>query len=252
MAENTPFLGDDDHGDDYGGESHPLKRSPANAHFQRALKIITAITSLFSIAVFGLLIASYVLTSVGPFSYTYGTTDTARDLAIVLFVNFLLSAPTIFLQFPILLNIATHIAMSVVVFVFSGQIFGHGWPDSSFCYRYDNSPGHSWRPLPETWECRKARNVIRIMMGVSAGVGILIGITILATLLLRVVALFRTKFWEGRNFSKFEGFSWKPTGFTVQFTLSVLKQEPADGGDRNKGKTIDTSSRSEEGRLIET
>jgi hypothetical protein len=68
---------------------------------------------------------------------------------------------------------ALHIAMSIVIFIFSGEILGNGWPDSSFCSRAGGYP--DYKPLPETWECKEARNVVRITMGVSAGVGILIG-----------------------------------------------------------------------------
>ena len=83
MAESTPFLAHSDDGDDYERESHPIKTQPANAHFKRPIKLLTSFNSFLSIAVFGLLIAAFVLTSTGPFSYTYRTNDAIRDLAIV-------------------------------------------------------------------------------------------------------------------------------------------------------------------------
>jgi hypothetical protein len=92
-------------------------------------------------------------------------------------VNFLLTTPTVFIQIPILINMAVHIAMSIVVLVFSASIFGNGWPDSNICRRWGppTLPNHPYQPLPETSECLKAKNDLRIMMGVSGGVGILIG-----------------------------------------------------------------------------
>lgn len=82
MAESTPFLGGN-HDDDYDGESHPIKVAPANSHFKRPLKTISALISFLSIGVFGLLIAAYVLTNSGPFNYIWSTEETLRDLAIV-------------------------------------------------------------------------------------------------------------------------------------------------------------------------
>jgi hypothetical protein len=66
-----------------------------------------------------------------------------------------------------------HIAMSVVIFIFSAEILGDGWPSYNFCARWRGYPDN--RPLPETRECQEARNVVRITMGVSAGIGIVIG-----------------------------------------------------------------------------
>jgi hypothetical protein len=88
-------------------------------------------------------------------------------------VNFVLSAPTIFIQLPILISMAVNIVMSTVILVFSGKIFGDGWPTSTFCQRYSRYP--DYKPLPVTPECEKARDVVRIMMGISAGFGFIIG-----------------------------------------------------------------------------
>lgn len=249
---STPFLADNDHdhGDSYEGEESLSKNAPANAYFKRPIRILSAITSLFSLLIFGLLIAALVLLKVGPFNYTYSSNDTVRDLAICLFVNTLLTTPTVFIQVPILINIVVNIVMSIVILAFSSVIFGNSWPDSSFCRRYEQGPppGYGYTPLPELPECQDARTNVRIVMGVAAGCAIMIGILILATLLLRVIALVKTRFWEGKAkaFGKFGG--WKPSGFTVQFTLSIL---PHDAND--KKATVDASGGSgEEGRLIET
>jgi len=71
-------------------------------------------------------------------------------------------------------------------------------------------------------------------------------------LLLRLIAITRTRFWEGKKYGNFEGSGWQPTGFTVQFTLGVLKQETPGAGVSKKAKAVDTLSGGEEGRLIET
>jgi hypothetical protein len=81
-------------------------------------------------------------------------------------------------------------------------------------------------------------------------------------LALRVVALFRTKFWEGARRPTFPGLSgWNPTGFTIQFTLSVLPHDRATPASApGQTFTVSTStaanpgpsSSAQEGRLIET
>jgi len=50
----------------------------------------------------------------------------------------------------------------------------------------------------------------------------------LIALMLRLIALYRSKFWEKVSMSKY---GWSPKGFTVQFTLAILPaQEPAEIG----------------------
>lgn len=74
----------------------------------------------------------------------------------------------------------------------------------------------------------------------------------LAMLLLRVVAVFRTKFWQSKTFKGLRNFEWNPRGFTIQFSLSVIRQEPA-GGNQQSGKGKGPAlSGSGEGRLIDT
>lgn len=97
-----------------------------------------------------------------------------------LFINFVLSTPTIFLSLPIWLNLASHLSMSIVVLVFSGKIFGRGWPDDSFCRRWNGPPDYGFTPGPR--KCFRQRDIIRINMGVAAGFGILIGYDLLIVL----------------------------------------------------------------------
>lgn len=77
-------------------------------------------------------------------------------------------------------------------------------------------------------------------------------ILITALLLVRFVALVKSKFWEGWNIRSLQ--SWRPTsGFTVQFSLSVI---PAGTLPTvvasHEGIINNTQSGAEEGRLIET
>jgi hypothetical protein len=90
-SESTPFLADNDHGDNYyETENHVTMTVPARSHFKHPLKILTIVISLLCISTFGLLIASYILIKIGPFEYTYSSRDAIRDLAICVRAIFLL------------------------------------------------------------------------------------------------------------------------------------------------------------------
>jgi hypothetical protein len=80
-SDTTPFLADNDHGDNCE-ESHVTKRSPANAHFKLPIKILSIIISVLSFLICGILIGSYIFINTGPFQYTYGSSESVRDLAI--------------------------------------------------------------------------------------------------------------------------------------------------------------------------
>lgn len=69
----------------------------------------------------------------------------------------------------------------------------------------------------------------------------------MTTLLLRVVALARTKFWKDYK-NKVVMPGWNPSGFTVQFTLSVLPNETR----RKAAAAVAPGDEAEEARLIET
>jgi len=210
-SDSTPLLADSDHIDSHDEvESHPFEPSPAEAHLNRPIKILTIIIWFLSLSIFGLLIATDVLINKGPFQYTWTAKELVRHLAVCLFVNLIYCAATILLQIPIILNMAVNIAMLIVIFVFSDKTFGDGRTDSGFC-------------LPETWECIQARHVIRIMMGISASFGIVIGLLLVTLLLLLLTALGRTRSWKGKGIGKSR--RWNLAGPTVQSIPDVLPNE---------------------------
>jgi len=260
-SERAPFLGDNDHDDDY--DSSDYRKLPANHYFKRPLRILSGLTSLLSFAGFGLLIATYVLIVVGPFGYTYRSRDTVRDLAICLFTNIILTTPSVFFALPIIIPLVFNFVMTIVIFVFTGVLFADGAPDSGFCYRYrryDPSDPYAG-PLPETRQCKDARKVVMITMFVSGLVGIVVGLLLITLTLLRLVAIFKTKFWEGKKFPSvgggLGGSGWSPNGFTVQFTMRVIRQEDsvglpaADAAGRSGPKPANVQAPEGE-RLIET
>lgn len=249
--ERTALLADNDHSDSYDEtEGDVSKPTPTHAHFKVPIKILTILVSVLSIAIFVLLVASYVLLSVGPFQYTYPSQKGVRDLAICLFVNFILSIPTLFVYIPALVNMIIHIPMFIVIFVFSAEIFGFSWPNSMFCRKWGTSPGDIG-PLPPDPGCIKALNVIRITMGTSAGISIIIGLLIVTIFSLRLTSLVRSGLWKGMIIENSQGLGGKPSGYTVQFTLNIMPQTPASEHIMNADATGPTSS-AEENRLIDT
>lgn len=75
----------------------------------------------------------------------------------------------------------------------------------------------------------------------------------LSTVLLRLVALVRTRFWQGKTFASIKGFKFNPSGFTMQFTLSVLPAKQTAVEDvSNRAQAAEISASGEQARLIET
>ena len=91
-------------------------------------------------------------------------------------MNFILCTLTVFSQTLSIFNIPLNVTMLIMLLVFSDQLIGDGWPDAMegfyniFCVGRWRGPG-DWFIDPK---CEHARDVIKILMGVSAGVGILI------------------------------------------------------------------------------
>ncbi len=77
----------------------------------------------------------------------------------------------IFVQLPILIGMVVDLVMPIVILVYSGNVFGYGWPEQNWC-RYDYWRGGRYEPSPE---CLYKMNVARILFGVSAGLGFVIG-----------------------------------------------------------------------------
>ena len=77
----------------------------------------------------------------------------------------------IFVQLPILISMVVDLVMPILILVYSGNVFGLGWPVENWCpFRYVR-PGE----MERSPECLHAVNVVRILFGVSAGLGFVIG-----------------------------------------------------------------------------
>lgn len=74
-----------------------------------------------------------------------------------------------------IINTIVQLTMMIVIFVFSGEVLGGGWPGAQFCQKSEYDDNGRWKYVDGTPECLKARTDLRIMMGVGAGFGIVIG-----------------------------------------------------------------------------
>ncbi|KAL5327567.1 hypothetical protein ACEPPN_005267 [Leptodophora sp. 'Broadleaf-Isolate-01'] len=245
-SENTPFLADHDHGDGVNGhndddyEASPAK-TPANSHFKRPIKALTIVLVIFSALTVMLAIASFVMIQVAPFKgYIYSAREVLKDLGICTFVALILSIVMIFIQLPIFFSLVIDIVFPILILIYSGNIFGNGWPDANWCYEYYREPRI---PNPK---CLHMRDIVRILMGVTGGLGFVTGILFLVILLLRVIAISRTKFWK-----KGVGFGC-PTGqYTFSVTLGVMKQGAPKFEVPRTRESAEGSGSAEEGRLID-
>ena len=98
-------------------------------------------------------------------------------IVLQLLVNVILSALAVFLHISAIFNIPLNIAMIFAILISSEYVTGKGWPDVwiqpnfwKFCAEHFRE-GVGWEIYPE---CGHARDVIKILMGVGAGVSIII------------------------------------------------------------------------------
>lgn len=75
---------------------------------------------------------------------------------------------------------------------------------------------------------------------------------ILTTLFIRLVALARTRFWEGKKSGNFGGSWLGPGTFTVQFTMSIIRKDPNEEDDNVKGKVAERQIGGGASQLIQT
>ncbi|KAH7379831.1 hypothetical protein BKA64DRAFT_686446 [Cadophora sp. MPI-SDFR-AT-0126] len=242
-SENTPFLSDNEHDGETNGfldevGEAPLTKASANSHFRRTIKALTIVLAVFSTLVVMVAIASFVVIQVASFNgYTYNARDGLKDLGICTFISLIISIVMIFIQLPVFCSLIIDIIFPILILVFSGNIFGYGWPDRNWCYEYYREP------MKTDPHCVHMRGIVRILMGVTGGLGFVTGILLLVILLLRVIAISRTKFWK-----KSPGLTL-PTGqYTFSVTLGVMKQPKFEVA-RNAGITEGSNV---EGRLIDT
>jgi len=224
MAETTPFLDDigdnnhNNHNDDAQRGVHG-EWTPASAYFKRPIKGLNIITIVSSALTVTLLIANYIVIACAPFRYYSGqwTQSITSELAIWIFMSFAFAVTNVLVNVPILINIIFDIVLPAIITpgVFR---FLEALPNYNWC-QISNDPWPNPQPNPPP-ECESWKLVVTVLMGVAAGFGGIVCISYMVLLLLRSIAVIKTKFWK-------RSLSWPfpPGEITLQFSIKVLRQE---------------------------
>ncbi|KAF4615869.1 hypothetical protein G7Y89_g15248 [Cudoniella acicularis] len=260
---NAPLLveryRDEEHNGHEEEQEQFIRRLPATAYFKKAIRIMKISNSFFSLASLGLLIAAAVLNEAGPMT-PYAARREIRELSILIGVNLLVSIPLLFLQIPIFISTTTNLIFSIFVILYSIPVLSYGWPQESKCRIWVPVPSDPQDPYGShghfsgpTEECLSALQVLRIIMGVGAGLGIFVGTILGALALFQTIAIIRTRFWKDKKLVSFGNLSgWKPKGFTVQFTFTILPQGELLAPNPNATNTAAPVKPSTSNPLIET
>jgi hypothetical protein len=94
-------------------------------------------------------------------------------------VNFVVTTLTVILQIPSIFNIPLNLTLAIVLLIFSDHLIGNSWPDSPARRGYEGNYKVFCQPrwvgpgdIRVDPDCEHAREVIKALMGVSAGIGI--------------------------------------------------------------------------------
>ncbi|KAF8902879.1 hypothetical protein CPB84DRAFT_1846007 [Gymnopilus junonius] len=122
-------------------------------------------------------------------------------------------------DFPILLNMIVDVVLTTFTIVNVVRFIG-SFPESSWCRSWIQYP--SRKPISSHPKCGHWKTVSTVLMGIIAAFSILLATVFVIRLLLRSIALYRTKFWKRGLYMTL------PTGeITFQISLKMLKKEGA-------------------------
>ncbi|KAF8812027.1 hypothetical protein BYT27DRAFT_7160291 [Phlegmacium glaucopus] len=216
MAESSPLLDDSNGNLDDNFEAQT--NVPVGNRFKRLIQNLIIINLILSAITVPSLIANYLIIKFAPFGfYTWGAQNSSKQLAMFMSVSLVFSIINVLVDFPILLNLIVDIVLTASVFP---RVFSllDTLPNSAWCQiqiGYPN-PGEN---LPHP-KCKDWKSVVTILMGIAAAFGGIVGVIYVALLVLRSVAILRTKFWK-RPLT----FSAGQTSFEI--SMSSLRQESA-------------------------
>ncbi|KDR77867.1 hypothetical protein GALMADRAFT_209383 [Galerina marginata CBS 339.88] len=217
MAESAPLL-EEHHGEFEAQTNVSSEKAPPPFYF----KILTIITFLFSVVTLGLLIANHIIIRHAPFNgYTWATQDATKGLGKFVFVSVIFSVINLLVNFPILLNVIVDVVLAsgIISWVFRlVDAFPNSWCRDPF-----PRPGIPY-PEPDP-KCQDWTLVVKILTGIAAGLGGILGLVYITLLVLRSVALIRSKFWKRPIALNF------PTGkISLEISLKLLRQEGGSPG----------------------
>jgi len=220
MTESAPLLDTIDDSTPHVVEAQTngySKRTPASAYFRPVIKILATVTFVLSVLTIALLIDTYVIVKNAPLGYysnRWQTEQSTKSLAKSMSIPLVVSGISALLNFPILLNVVVEILVLALIIPRVVDLFG-GLPKSDWCRPPTGWPGE--RPVPAN--CLQWKLVITILMGFIAGFTLVVCIIYAIQLLLRAIAIFKTKLWK-TPLSRV-----LPREITINFSMRVLRQE---------------------------
>lgn len=243
LEESQLFLAGDEalHVEESGGDI-PKNLVAANKHFRRAVKGISiamsALSSLNVIIFFGI----FISIQVAQVSYTWQTTYAVLDIDVCILIAFIFITLNIFIQLPIVINILSDLVLSIVILIYATRVLSVGWPrQRDWCPsrdRYYDDPG-----VPADPRCLRFLSVSRILIGVSTGLSYVVGFMFLALLLMRIIAVSKTKFWKRAMWIA-------PGEYNYQLTFTISRKGEVGATASASGSSVQSRTNESEGQLI--
>ncbi|KDR77869.1 hypothetical protein GALMADRAFT_224324 [Galerina marginata CBS 339.88] len=232
MAESAPLL-EERHEELAGQFNAPSQSTPTPVYF-RILKIITVGLSAVTL---GLLLVNHIIVRYAPFTgYYWNTLEASVALGQLALVSLIFSIINPLVNFPTLLNLIIDIVLAHAIFSSVNRLL-NAFPTEWCRDRYPN-------PYPEpNPKCKDWELAMKVLIAVAAGLGAILGLVYISLLVLRAVAVFRSKFWKRPIALNF------PTGqISLEISLKFLRQE---GGatENTMGRSTEASSPPSHGPL---
>ncbi|KAF8804234.1 hypothetical protein BYT27DRAFT_7194664 [Phlegmacium glaucopus] len=167
MMESAPLLSDidprPDSNDEFEAQTNvAAQKTQASSYFKRPIQILIIFTLIFSALPVVLLIANHIILKHAPFGYTTRwAKEATKELGRVMFVSLIFSIINALVNFPILLNMIVDVVLTA--FIIPGVVhILQAFPNSSWCGMYPRRKCEFWKL------------VVKILIGISAGFGIIV------------------------------------------------------------------------------
>ncbi|KAF8804236.1 hypothetical protein BYT27DRAFT_7107867 [Phlegmacium glaucopus] len=241
MTESAPLLSDIDPRIDINEfdarTNVPAQKTQASSYFKRPIQILIIFTLIFSALPVVLLITNHFILKHAPLGYnTWSAKEATKELGKVMFVSLIFSIINALVNFPILLNMILDVVLTAYIIPGVVHIL-QALPNSSWCaimrqYPWPGNPNP--QPIYPHPKCDIWKLVVTILIGISAGSGIIVSVIYLTLLLLRSIAVFRSKLWK-------RPLTWTiPSGqLSLEIKLNFLKQEGVTTGNVGQSSEAD-------------
>ncbi|KUJ08956.1 uncharacterized protein LY89DRAFT_676334 [Mollisia scopiformis] len=222
-SESTPLLSEPaqaveatDSAVDSAPQTEDEATLPSSAHFQRPRKLLTILALICSIITGSLLIAIHVMLTMHVFSFNFwDQMEAINNMGFLIFLSLLFAPINLIWNFPVVFNILLDPYLAVSIITWASNMIS-AWPGDIWCVErdyYGKKPDLDKGPV-----CHSMLLAVRIVIGIAAGFAMIVAVCHTVLFLLRIVALWKTKFWKRPM--PF------PTGsITLEVSIKVQRQE---------------------------